>query len=141
MNLNLQNNKMKGMNATMLHNIPELLHSSLSGHIAWQQNGIASARKIGQCRLLVQLVPTHDLILFFSLWGISDLLNIKSKWLDIDQFCFTPFCLNRVDSKACMFMPKMHHCEKGIFTQAVNENFEVVVEVIASRQLRFYQNW
>ena len=39
MNLNLQNNKMKGMNATKLHNIPELLHSSLSGHIAWQQNG------------------------------------------------------------------------------------------------------
>ena len=36
-----------------------------------------------------------------------------------------------------MFMPKMHHCEKGIFTQAVNEDFEVVVEVIASRQLRF----
>ena len=65
MNLNLQNNKMKGMNATKLHNIPELLHSSLAGHIAWQQNGIASASKIGQCRLLVQLVPTHDLILFF----------------------------------------------------------------------------
>lgn len=39
---------MKGMNATKLHNIPELLHSSLSGHIAWQQNGIASASKIGQ---------------------------------------------------------------------------------------------
>lgn len=34
MNLNLQNNKMKGMNATMLHNIPELLHSSLSYSMA-----------------------------------------------------------------------------------------------------------